>query len=83
MSTRIGPHDQLLIGTKVQVGNEIGYIIGVEVVQSSNNRGTRGDIVLHTIEFIEKRRYLYGSKYKVESIKPKRRKVNYSFINVL
>jgi len=84
MSYRIGPQDTIPLGSKVQVGNEFGFVIKAEVVTASNNRGTAGEIVVHTISFTEKKRYLYGSKYKVEAYtKPKVRKVNYSFIIVL
>lgn len=84
MSYRIGPQDTIPIGSKVQVGNNFGYVIKAEVVTASNNRGTAGTIVVHTIEFTEKRRYLYGSKYKIEALaKPKRERINYAFITVL
>ena len=84
MSYRIGSQDTIPLGSKVQVGNKLGYVIKAEVVTASNNRGTAGEIVVHTISFTEKKRYLYGSKYKIELLaKPKIEKVNYSFIVVL
>jgi hypothetical protein len=80
MSYRIGPHDTIPLGSYVQVGNKLGYVIKAEVVPASNG----GEIVLHTISFTEKKRYLYGSKYKIEPLtKPKIEKINYSFIVVL
>lgn len=80
MSYTIGPHDTIPIGSHVRVGNKFGYIIKAEVVPASNG----GEIVVHTISFTEKKRYLYGDKYKMEPLaKPKVERVNYSFIVVL
>jgi len=82
MSYRIGPMDTIPIGSKVRVGNDFGYIIKAEVVTASNTGG--GMIVVHTIEFTEKRKNLYGSKYKMVPLtKPKVSRINYASIVVL
>lgn len=78
---KIGPMDQLSLGTLVAVGNELGTIVKAELVESSNRSGM---IVLHTVEFTHRKRYSFGTRYVVEALKkPKRKTVNYSFIQVV
>ena len=78
---RIGPLDQLELGTKVQVGNNIGFIIKVELVESSNRAGL---ICKHTIEFTHKRERLFGSRFRiVQREKSKIESINYASINVV
>ena len=77
---KIGPHDLLEKGTYVSVGNQFGHVVKAEMVPASNG----GMICLHTIKFTHKRKYLFGSKYKVEELKKSQQKtVNSSFINVV
>lgn len=77
---RIGPLDQLPLGTWVRVHNELGQVVKAELKPAH----PVGEIVVHTIEFSKKVVYLWGEKFKVERLKKKKRKtVNYAFILVL
>ena len=80
MKIGIGSHDLLEEGTYVSVGNKFGHVVKAEMVPASNG----GMICLHTIKFTHKRKYLFGSKYKIEELKkPQQHTVNYSFIKVV
>lgn len=83
---RIGPHDQLTLGTLVQVGNRMGNVVKVEVVPAHPS----GMIVVHTILFTHKvvLKHIQGwdkkAVYKKTVLKkPVKQTVNYSGIFVL
>lgn len=78
---RIQAMDQLPLGVKVRVGNKVGHVVKVELVESSNRAGL---IALHTIEFTHKVVYSFGTKFRLEELaKPKRQSVNYASIWVV
>jgi hypothetical protein len=83
---RVGPHDQLALGTLVQVGNMVGNVVKVEIVPAHPS----GMIVVHTIMFTDKviLKHIQGwdrkAVYKKTKLKkPTRKTVNYSSIFVL
>jgi len=65
MKDHIGPHDQLLIGTPVRVGNEYGHVVAVAYVPARPS----GMIMVHTIEVTHKRVRGFGQTYKTVPLK--------------
>jgi hypothetical protein len=83
---RIGPEDQLALGTEVQVGNKIGTVVKAEIRQAH----PRGLIVVHTILFTDKVVFQHTQGWDQKRVykrtklkKPVKQSVNYSGIFVL
>lgn len=76
MKKQIGANELLSIGTPVRVGNRRGFIKKCEIVPASNG----GNISLHTVVFMEKKKTMTCGKNSWEKINPIESQINYSFI---